>query len=92
MYVAENFELIFSPVKSHLNPGSQNSRTLSPRVSKISERYDLESGKQLLAIKVSFRINKPGFPGVSDKIGDSFLSRKADLYDAISLKIEQLFN
>ena len=42
--------------------------------------YNLGSGKQLLAIKVSFRINKPGFRGLM-----------SDLYDIISLKIKQLF-
>ena len=31
------------------------------------------------------------FPGVSGGIGNSFPSWKADLYNVISLKIEQLF-
>ena len=53
--------------------------------------YNLGSEKQLLAIKVSFCINKPGFWGVNVGIGDSFPSQKGDLYDIISLKIEQLF-
>ena len=62
-------------------------------MTEICRGYNLGSGKQLLAIKVSFRINKPGFQGVNVGIGDLFPSQKADLYDIIhvSLKIEQLF-
>ena len=55
------------------------------------EGYNLGLRKQLLAIKVSFGINKPGFRGVNVGTGDLFPSKKADIYDVISLKIEQLF-
>ena len=53
--------------------------------------YNLGSGKQLLAIKVSFSINKPGFWGLMSEIGYSLSFKKADLYDIIFLKIKQLF-
>ena len=53
--------------------------------------YNLRSGKQMLAIKISFHVNKPGFSGVNVGIGDSFSSQKADLYYVIFLKIGQLF-
>ena len=46
--------------------------------------YNPGSGKLLLAVKVSFRINKPGFRGLNGGIGDSFPSQKADIYDVIS--------
>ena len=46
---------------------------------------------QLLAIEVSFRINKPGFRGLMAELATHSLVREADLYDVISLKIEQLF-
>ena len=59
---------------------------------KFVGEYNLGSGKQLLAIKVSFHINKPSFRGLMARlIGDLFPSRKTDLHDVISLKIEQLF-
>ena len=62
-------------------------------MTEICRGYNLGSGKQLLAKKVSFRINKPGFQGVNVGIGDLFPSQKADLCDILhaSLKIEQLF-
>ena len=54
--------------------------------------YNLGSGKQLLTIKGSFRISKPGFRGLmSELMTSKFPSQKADLYDVISLEIEQLF-
>ena len=57
-------------------------------MAEICRGYNLGSGKQLLAIKISFRINKLGS---RELLGDSFLSQKSDLYDVISRKIEQLF-
>ena len=62
-------------------------------MAKICRRggYNLGSGKQLLAIKVSFRINKPDFRGLMLELVTWFLSQKGHLYDVISLKIEQLF-
>ena len=53
--------------------------------------YNLGSGKQLLATKGSFRINKPDFQGLISELATPFPSQKADIYDIISLKIEQLF-
>ena len=51
------------------------------------------SGKQLLAIKVLFCINKSGFQGLIAGLAthSSFPFLKADIYDVLSLKIEQLF-
>ena len=60
-------------------------------MAEICRGYNLGSGKQLLAIKVSFLINKPGFHGLMSELVTGFLSQKADLYDVISLKIELLF-
>ena len=55
----------------------------------VAGGYNLGSGKQLLAIKVSFRVNKPSFRELMSELATR--SQKADLYDIISLKIEQLF-
>ena len=57
-------------------------------MAKICRGYNSGSEKQLLATRVSFPVNKPGF---RVGIGDSFPSQKANLYDVISLKIEQIF-
>ena len=48
--------------------------------------YNLGSRKQLLTLKVSFCINRPGSRGLMAVLA----TWKADLYDVISLKIEQL--
>ena len=49
--------------------------------------YNFGSGKQLLAIKVSFRINKPDFRRLMSELA----TQKATFMRVISLKIEQLF-
>ena len=53
--------------------------------------YNLGSEKQFMTIKFSYCIKRPGSWGSMAVNGNSFPSWKADLYDVISLKIEQLF-
>ena len=60
-------------------------------MTEICRGYNLGSAKQLLAIKVSFRINKSGFRELILEL-TTRSPQKADLYDIISLKIEQLFS
>ena len=47
--------------------------------------------KTIAGHKSFISYQKTRFPGVNGEISNSFPSRKADFYDVISLKIEQLF-
>ena len=45
-------------------------------MTEIGRGYNLGSGKQLLAIKVSFCINKPGFQGLMSELATHSLLRR----------------